>query len=289
VRRRRALLYVPADSRRKAEKAAGLGADCVCLDLEDGVALSQKSAAREAARLALAELDFGRSERLVRLNAYGSGLEGDDLEATIEARPDGYLLPKTQSAEAVQWLDERLRQAEAARGWPPGGIAVIAMIESALAVVNLREICAAADRLQAVIFGAEDLASDIGAARTPAAWEVFYARSAVVTHAAAAGRQAIDMVRVDYVDTEGLAQEARQGAEMGFAGKQAIHPNQIEVIQVAFTPSAEAVAHARRVVAAYADHAAAGRGAFALDGKMVDAPVVKAAERVLERAGEREA
>jgi citrate lyase beta subunit len=138
--------------------------------------------------------------------------------------------------------------------------------------------------LQALIFGAEDLAGDIGATRTPEGWEVFYARSAVVTLAAAFDLQAIDMVYVDFQDIEGLQRESIQGARMGFSGKQVIHPNQVAPVQEAFTPDAAAIAQALRVLQAFERYQEDGYGAFALDGKMVDAPVVKAAERVLARA-----
>jgi citrate lyase beta subunit len=158
------------------------------------------------------------------------------------------------------------------------------MIETARGVVNLKEIAGASPRLSALVFGAEDLAGDIGAVRTRAAWEVFYARSAVVTHAAAFGLQALDMVYVDYNDAEGLVREARQGAEMGYAGKQIIHPNQIRPVQDAFTPDEAAIAQAKRILEAHHQHQASGLGAFALDGKMVDMPVVRAAEQVLAKA-----
>jgi len=284
MRVRRALLFVPGDSRRKIEKSLTLDADCVCLDMEDGVALNQKQAARESILEALQTLNFGRSERMIRINRYGSGLESGDLEQTIGGRPDSVLIPKVESAEAVQWLDVQIRAAEQAHGWPAGSIEMLAMIETARGVVNLTEIAGAAPRLSALVFGADDLAGDIGAVRTREAWEVFYARSAVVTHAAAFGVQAIDMVFVDYNDTEGLIREARQGAEMGYAGKQIIHPNQIKPVQDAFTPDDDAIAQAKRIVEAHQQHQASGLGAFALDGKMVDMPVVKAAERVLAKA-----
>jgi citrate lyase beta subunit len=169
-------------------------------------------------------------------------------------------------------------------GWPVNQIEMLVMIETARGVVNLKEIAGASSRLSALVFGAEDLAGDIGAVRTPEAWEVFYARSAVVTYAAAFGLQAIDMVFVDYGDSEGLRRESLQGARLGYAGKQLIHPNQIQPVHAAFTPDDAAVAHAQRVVEAYHQHQATGVGAFALDGKMVDMPVVKAAEHVLAKA-----
>jgi citrate lyase beta subunit len=283
-RPRRCLLYMPGDSRRKIEKAATLDVDCICMDLEDGVAASRKAAARATVLAALRELDFGRSEKLVRLNPFGSGLEAEDLAATLDGHPDGYVLPKVQGAAGVRWLDEALTAAEAARGWPAGSLAMVAIVESAWGVLNLREICEAGPRLQALIFGGEDLAADLGAIRTPEAWEVFHARSAIVLHAAAFGLPAIDLVSVDYHNLEALAAEARFGAALGYSGKQAIHPNQVGPLQAAFTPSPEAVAQARRIVDAHTAHQASGVGAFALDGKMVDAPIVKAAQRVLGRA-----
>jgi citrate lyase subunit beta-like protein len=159
------------------------------------------------------------------------------------------------------------------------------VVETALGIVNLAQIVAADPRLQAVIFGAEDFAGDIGATRTKDAWEVFYARSAVVTHASAYGLQAIDMVYIDFHDLQGLRQEALAGARLAFAGKQVIHPNQVAPVQEAFTPSAEAIAYAQRVIQAFEENQQAGKGAFALDGKMIDAPIIKAAERVIALAG----
>ncbi|HEX9117099.1 MAG TPA: CoA ester lyase [Anaerolineae bacterium] len=284
MRARRALLYMPGDDLRKVRKATTLDVDCVCLDLEDGVAANRKIEARATVAAALQELDFGRSERLARINPIGSGLEAADLTAALAGRPDGIVIPKVEDAAAIRWASGEIAAVEAAHGWPAGSIILIVLVETAAGIVNLAEIAAADPRLQALIFGAEDLAGDIGAIRTPAAWEVFYARSAVVTHAAACGLQAIDMVYVDYLNTAGLVAEARQGNELGYAGKQVIHPGQIEPVQQAFTPGDDAIAFARRLMAAMAEHQAEGFGAFSLDGKMIDAPLVKAAERVLARA-----
>ncbi len=284
LRVRRALLYMPGDSRRKIDKAVTLDVDCICMDLEDGVAPSHKAAARAAVLAALQELNFGRSERLVRINPPGSGLENDDLSAVLPGRPDGIVLPKVHDAGAVLWLDEQLAAAEQHRGWPSGSVSTIAIVESARGIVNLREICGAASRLSAIIFGAEDLAGDMGVNRTPEGTEVFYARSAVVTYAAAFGLQAIDMVSVDFRDQARLEREAAEGARLGYAGKQAIHPNQVGPIQAAFTPTLDAIAQACRIVAAAKAHAASGTGAFALDDKMIDAPVVKSAEAILAKA-----
>lgn len=283
---RRALLYIPGDDPRKIAKASTLDVDCICLDMEDGVALNRKQAARQTIARVLVEQNFGRAERLARINPIGSGLELEDLAAVLPARPDAIVIPKVEGAEQVRWVSREItRLAQITPAGDTGKqIGLICMIETARGIVNLASIAAADLRLQALIFGAEDLANDIGAVRTSAAWEVFYARSAVVTYAAAFNLQAIDMVYVDFQDEAGLRREARQGAEMGFTGKQIIHPRQVNPVQEAFTPSAAEIAQARRIVEAFAEHQSSGKGAFALDGKMVDAPVVKAAESILGRA-----
>lgn len=281
---RRALLYMPGDDLRKIRKATTLRVDCACLDMEDGVALNRKAEARATIAEALCTLDFGATERLARINRVGSGLEDADLQAVLPAHPDGIVIPKVEFAEQIQWVSMQVAQAEHAGGLPDGSILLIAMVETARGIVNLPQIASASERLQGLIFGAEDLAGDIGATRSPQAWEVFYARSAIVTHAAAFGLQAIDMVYVDFNDAHGLRQEAEAGARLGFTGKQIIHPNQVAPTQEAFTPDEAAIQNALRIMRAFDEHQKAGVGAFALDGKMVDAPILKAAQRVLDRA-----
>ena len=284
MRARRALLYMPGDDMHKIRKATTLGVDCVCMDIEDGVAFNRKSEARKTIVDALHVLEFGRSERLVRINPVGSGLELEDLLAGLEGRPDGIVIPKVENSDQVRWASQSIASIEKKYDWPAGGISLIAIVETGSGIINLPQIAAADPRLQALIFGAEDLAGDIGAIRSREGWEVFYARSAVVTHAAAFNLQAIDMVYLDFQDVEGLIIECQFGAQMGFSGKQIIHPNQVEPVQSAFTPSDEAISHAMRLMDSYAAHQQSGRGAFALEGKMVDAPIIKTAERVLERA-----
>lgn len=284
MRARRALLYMPGDDFHKIRKATTLGVDCICMDIEDGVAFNRKSEARKTILEALHTLDFGQAERLVRINPVGSGLELEDLLAGLESHPDGIVVPKVENSDQVRWASQSIASIEKKFGWPAGEIILIAIVETASGIINLPHIAAADPRLQALIFGAEDLAGDIGAIRSHEGWEVFYARSAVVTHAAAFNLQAIDMVYLDFQDVDGLVQECQLGARMGFSGKQVIHPNQVEPVQSAFTPSDEAISHALRLMEAYAAHQQSGRGAFALEGKMVDAPIIKTAERVLERA-----
>ena len=295
---------MPGDDLRKIQKATTLGVDCICMDMEDGVALNRKAEARQTIAQALRSLDFGRSERLARINPVGSGLERDDLESVLPAHPDGIVIPKVEFAEQIQWVSQFISSYEKSSGWraaslaadrpavelpddqdplpgPHSGIPILVGVETARGIVNLKEIVSADPRLEAIIFGAEDFAGDIGATRTAQGWEVFYARSATVTFAAAYGLQAIDMVQIDFKDSQRLYQEALEGAQMAFAGKQVIHPNQVEPVQRAFTPSDEAIAQAGQILLAFEEHQQIGKGAFALDGKMIDAPIVRAAERVL--------
>ncbi|MBM4424398.1 MAG: CoA ester lyase [Chloroflexi bacterium] len=273
---RRCLLFMPGDDRRKIEKGIAAKPDCVIMDLEDGVAANRKAEAQATIVAALNELAFNGVEKIVRLNALDSGLAESELEAVIPARPDALLAPKIESPEQIEWLRRRL----------PESLPLLIMIETAKAIVNLKEI-ASAPGLSALIFGAEDFVASVGGIRTRSNHEVQYARSAVAIHAAANGLQALDQVCVDFGDEAGLRAESRAALEMGYSGKTAIHPKQIIPITETFTSSAEEVDRARKIVEAFRQSQSNGAGAFALDGKMVDMPIVRAAEAVLVRAGVR--
>jgi citrate lyase beta subunit len=274
---------MPGHDRHKIEKALTLGVDCICMDMEDGVAPERKAEARKGIAAALHELDFGRSEKLARINAVGSGLETEDIQAVLLFHPDGVVLPKVESPEQIQWAAGMIEAAELEHGWPLHSIRLLAGVETPKAILNLKEI-ACQPRLEALIFGGEDYAARVGATRTPGAEELLYARSAVVAACAAFDLQAIDMVTVDFQDLEALRREALFGAQLGYSGKQVIHPIQVAPVQQAFTPDEAAIASARRLVEAFELHQAAGSGAFALDGRMIDRPLVTAAQGVLERA-----
>lgn len=285
MRSRRALLYMPGNEMRKIKKATTLGADSICMDLEDAVAANRKEEARATVCEALMTLDFGKSERLVRINSVHSGLAEKDLVAILPYRPDGIILPKVFSAEQMLRISWLITEKENTYNWPINSISLIVVVETAQAIINLDNICSAfVPRMEAVICGAEDLTADIGATRTREAWEVFYARSAVVMYAAAYGLQAIDMVNDDFRDIEFLEKESLQASQMGFTGKQVIHPKQVEVVQTAFTPNDEAVADARKLIQAFQERQDVGNGAFAIEGKMIDLPMIKRAENILERA-----
>jgi citrate lyase beta subunit len=275
---------MPGDDRRKIEKATTLGVDSICMDMEDGVAANKKAEARAVIAQAMKELDFDRSERCIRINSIGSGLEKRDLVAALATNPDSIVVPKVETAEQVKWVSEHIESYELSSNLKIGSIRLLIGVETAKGILNLKEIAEADKRLEAIIFGAEDYAASVGATRTKEGTEVLYARSAVVTACAANDLQAIDMVYIDFRDLEGLRLEAEQGAGFGFSGKQIIHPNQVVPVQEAFTPSDEAIEYAKRVVESFEASQKEGKGAYALDGKMIDMPLLKNAQKVLDRA-----
>lgn len=278
--RLRSLLFVPGDRPDRMEKASRSGADALILDLEDAVAPDAKPAAREAVA---AFLERERALPLfVRVNPLDSGLTPADLAAVLPAQPDGIVLPKAEGAASVEAL-VRLDVAV-----PVLPIAT----ETPAAIFALGSYAAVADRLAGLTWGAEDLPAAIGAAASREADGSYtppyqLARSLTLFGAHAAGVPAIETVYPDFRDLDGLAAYAARGRRDGFAGMMAIHPAQVPVINAAFTPSDEEIAHARRVVALFA--ANPGAGALSLDGKMVDAPHLKAARALLARAGEPDA
>jgi citrate lyase beta subunit len=280
---RRALLYMPGDDWKKITKSITLGVDSICMDMEDGAAVSRKAEARVTIVRALQELDFGKSEKLARINSVGSGWEQDDLEAVLPHRPDGIVIPKVESIDHIEWAAKIIEGAELKHGWPLNSIRILIGVETAKGILNLKEI-AAHPRLDAMILGGEDFAASIGATRTKDATEFLYARQAVVVACAAYDLQAIDIVTIDFRDTDALRAESEFGAQLGYSGKQIIHPAQVEPVQSAFTPNDEAIAYARRIVETFEASQKDGKGAYALDGKMIDMPVLRNAQKVLERA-----
>ena len=280
---RRALLYMPGDSWKMITKSVTLGVDSICMDMEDGTAVNKKAEARATIAKALKELDFGASEKLARINSVGSGWEKDDIEAVLPYKPDGIVIPKVESFEHVEWASRIIEDAELKNGWQVNSIRILIGVETAKGILNLKEI-AAHPRLDAIIFGGEDFAASIGAVRTKDAVELLYARQAVIVACAANDLQAIDIVTIDYKDLDALKVESEFGARLGFSGKQIIHPNQVSVVQEAFTPSDEAVQYARRIVETFEASQKEGKGAYSLDGTMIDMPLLKNAQKVLARA-----
>ena len=274
---------MPGDNWKMITKSVTLGVDSICMDMEDGTAVNKKAEARVTIAKALQELDFGASEKLARINSVGSGWEEDDIEAVLPYNPDGIVIPKVESFEQVEWASKIIEAAELKYGWSINSVRILIGVETAKGILNLKEI-AAHPRLDAIIFGGEDFAASIGAVRTKDAVELLYARQAVIVACAANDLQALDIVTIDYKDLEALKIESQFGVGLGFSGKQIIHPNQVSVAQEAFTPSDESIAYARRIVETFEASQKEGKGAYSLDGKMIDMPLLKNAQKVLARA-----
>ncbi len=258
--------------------------DVALLDLEDSVPAAEKENARRVIAAALAR----PRQTTLRFVRIGRALSDDaeaDLAAVVRPGIDGVLVPKLMRAEELAMLDEMLAARERDAALAPGSVRVIAAIETAAALIDAPRI-ARAPRVLGLMFGSEDFSAELGlpTRREAEAAELLYARSAIVVAAVAAGVLAFDGIWADFRDAAGLREDALRGRRLGFAGRQCIHPDQLAVVNEIFSPTADEVAHARRVVAAYEDGVASGLGAVALDGEMLDPPIVERARRVLRTA-----
>lgn len=285
MRALRSLLFVPGNRPRMLEKARTLPADAIILDLEDGVPPDEKPAARAMVREALLAGTYG-PRVVVRINAFNTDLSQADLEEVLEAGVQAVLLPKAQTPDDVQRLASLVTALERERGLLADSVELLLMVETALGILNAYGMTKADSRVRALCFGGEDLTQDLGAIRTKEGLELAYARAQVVLAARAAGVGAIDTVYTDLSDQAGLLAEARLARQLGYSGKLLIHPEQIETVHRAFTPSEDEVAYAYRVVKGFEAALARGEGVFALDGKMIDAPIVARAREVLAHAKE---
>lgn len=288
----RSWLFIPGDSEKKLGKADGTGADALILDLEDSVAAENKASARELVAAFLRERPTSaRSSQLwVRINPLDSGLALGDLTAVVAAAPDGIMLPKCGGPADIRQLSHYLDALEAQAGVAAGSIRIVPVAsETAAAPFTLGDYAGARlDRLLGLTWGAEDLSTALGASTNldPAGgWALTYrlVRSLTLLGAKAAGVQAIDTLYIDFRDEAGLRETSRAARAEGFTGRLAIHPAQVAAINNSFLPSAEEIAHARRVVAAFA--AAPGAGTVAIDGRMTDLPHLKQAQAILALTG----
>ncbi len=291
VRPRRSLHFVPGGQERMIAKALTLPADGLILDLEDAVPPERKAATRSIVRGWLRDLDFEGRERWVRMNPIWGPLGHTDLDETIAGRPDGYVVPKPRHAGDVRAVAQRLDALEERHGLPHGTTKLcLIATETPEGLLNIREIAGASPRVVTVSWGVEDLGAAMGLGRVRDAHGRYldiprYARVMCAVAASAAGVEAMDTVYTDIGDLEGLRRECEEAVAMGFTGKISIHPNQIAVINTAFTPSKESVDEARELVAAFEEHARRGTYAFTFRGQMVDAPHLARARRILGRVG----
>jgi citrate lyase subunit beta/citryl-CoA lyase len=282
IRPLRSLLFAPGNHARRVEKALSLDVDAVILDLEDAVAIAEKSAAREAV---VAALERPRRGLLyVRVNAIDTQFCYGDLVAVVRSGLDGIILPKVESAAGLATIDWLLAQLERDCGLSLGDIDLIPIIETARGVQQIDAILAAGARVRRIAFGAGDFTLDVNMAWSRSETELAHARAVVVTASRASGIDApLDTVWVDLTDPEGLEASARTALGYGFQGKMCIHPDQIAVVNRVFTPSEGEIAFAERVAAAFANAEAQGSAAIQFDGKFIDYPIVYRAQRVLRK------
>lgn len=279
----RSLLFVPADSERKLAKAKSSPADALILDLEDAVAADRRPDARGLAREYLTSEAKGAASLWVRINPVGSADYEEDLDAVVAARPAGLVVPKAESPDALRSLDRDIAALEDKYGLPSRSILLMPVAtETPLAVITLMDYRDPPPRLAALTWGAEDLSAALGAStnRDEAgnfAFTYRVVRSLALIAAKAAGVEAIDTLHADFRDMAGLTKAAQSAQREGFSGMLAIHPDQVGIINAAFTPSASDVDYALRVVAAFSE----GAGVASLDGKMLDQPHLKQARHIL--------
>lgn len=289
ARLRRAVHFVPGGNERMLTRSLTLDADSLVLDLEDAVAVDRKDEARGIVSGWLRDVDFGRQERVVRVNALDTPWWREDLRATMAAPPDAYMLPKVSTQAEVETFSAEVARLEQEHGHPAGQVRFIVLgTETPQSALNLAELTRC-DRVSALSWGAEDLSAAIGARRNRdeagVLLDVFrYCRVQTLLCAAAGDVQPIDTVYVDIKNLDGLRRDCQEGMWMGFTGRLTIHPDQIPVVNELFTPSREEAAQAQELLDAVAAAQAEGRGAIALRGQMVDAPHIKRAETLLARA-----
>jgi citrate lyase subunit beta/citryl-CoA lyase len=283
---RRSIHFVPGGNERMLNKALGLAADSLILDLEDSVTPDRKGIARDEVCDWLANADFKNQEKLVRINPMDSEWGREDLEAVLQHRPDGIVLPKVLDLKAVHAVDQLIINQEKIAGADYSDIKLLLIgTEMAAAVFNLAQMVNH-ERVDGVTWGAEDLSVSLGARAKRDEQgnylEVFsFVRSMCLLAAVAAKVQPVDAVYVDIKNTVGLAKECKTAADMGFTAKLTIHPDQIDIVNEAFTPSAAEIEAATALVAAFEEHEALGAMAFKFDGEMVDVPHLKRAQQVL--------
>ncbi len=283
----RSLLFIPGDSDRKIAKGFGSAADVLILDLEDAVAVERKEKARGLCKEALATPRHGKRV-IVRINELSTPDALRDLAAIISGRPDGVMLPKCRGLEDLRRLDDYLAALEVREDLETGAVSIYPIItETATAVLALSDYRAPHARVAGLLWGGEDLSADIGASsnrdmngRYRPLFEAV--RNQCLLAASAMEATPIDAVYVDFRNPEGLKAEAENAARDGFTAKASIHPDQIDIINAAFTPSVEAVAYARSVLAAFDTSES---GVASLNGRMLDAPHLNSARRILARAG----
>ena len=281
---RRSMLFLPGNNPNMLINGGCLGSDAVIFDLEDAVAPAEKDAARILVRNTMRYMDFRGCEKIVRINSVDTAFWQADLDAVLPEKPDLILLPKAGCADDVLAADEYMTSLEQRLGFDKNTVGLMPLIETAMGVENAFAIASAADRVQALFLGAEDLTADLQCKRTKEGREIEYARTRLVVAARAAGVDVYDTPFTDVNDDEGIVVDTKLAKALGFTGKASISPRHVEVINSIFSPTEAEIDYAYEVMDAIELAKKQGKGAIALHGKMIDAPIVARAQRTIAMA-----
>lgn len=281
---RRSMLFLPGNAPKMIINGNFLGSDAVIFDLEDAVAPAEKDAARILVRNVMRDLEFDRCEIIVRINSTDTPFWQLDLNEILPQKPDIIMLPKTGCAHDVEVVDDYIASMEEKLGFAPNTIRLMPLIETALGVENAYAIASARPRVTALFLGAEDLTADLRCKRTKEGREIEYARQRMVMAARAAGVDVYDTPFTDVNDDEGILADAALAKSFGFTGKASISPRHINAINQVFSPTKEEISYAYEVMDAIALAKEQGKGAIALHGKMIDAPIVARAQQTIAAA-----
>jgi citrate lyase subunit beta/citryl-CoA lyase len=283
----RSWMFVPGHRQRMIDKALGVSADAIMLDIEDGVAPNEKDTARKNIAESLGgEKAPGSPARYVRINAIGHARMDADLEAVIRPGLEGLVCPKVDGPDEVRKIDAILNDREPKNKLEKKSVKLLIAIESPQGLLNAPAIAASSSRVAGLLFGAEDFGREIGlpAVREGEARDLIYARSSIVFAAACAHVQAIDGVWVDLNDSQGLLGFAKQSRQLGFSGMSCIHPAQVDAINITFSPTAEEIDYCQKVLQAFEEANARGDGSITFGGQLIDRPIVERARRTIDTA-----
>ncbi|MEI6856660.1 aldolase/citrate lyase family protein [Psychrilyobacter sp.] len=280
---RRSMLFMPGNNPGMLQTAEVFGSDSVILDLEDAVSLGEKDAARILIKGALKTFNYGTTEVVIRINPFSTPYALEDIDVMARLKPNAILLPKA-TPEDMKQLDEMLTKIEKEEGFEEGSIRIHALVETTYGVETVYETIKTSSRVDSVCLGGEDLAADLGVERTKDSEELFYARTKVVNACKALKIDAIDTPFTDTNDEAGLLADTMHAKKLGFTGKLAINPRQINTIHKVYSPTAAEISWANRVMYAKDEAEKEGLGVLSLDGKMIDAPVISRAMNTLNAA-----
>lgn len=281
---RRSMLFLPGNNPNMLINGNCLGSDAIIFDLEDAVSPAEKDAARILVRNTMKYMDLSGCELIVRVNSVDTEFFKADIDAILPQKPDLILLPKTSCREDVLFADAYMSEVEAKLGLEKNTVGLMPLIETAMGVENSFSIASSTKRVKALFLGAEDLTADLQCKRTKEGREIEYARTRLVVAARAAGVDVYDTPFTDVNDDEGIVVDAELAKALGFTGKASISPRHVEVINSVFSPTEAEIDYAYEVMDAIALAKEQGKGAIALHGKMIDAPIVARAERTISMA-----